>query len=454
MGRDVTICAGCGLDTEPGRHLCCRSCWRRYHPACFRVEGFPNRLDETALCARLGDCRRADFQCEVCNFRTITGRAPATADDYVLCYLDRMLTIDEMHHDADNMTNTYALRQTARWGLAFGVPMLAGNVEELRAMPDDHRQLGWFFVWKSLTVKFQSIKRMRACIWNYYRTMPGLAVEDIPTSTRRFTDRADGLLQRLGGESEQALVFPTILLDALLELLASDWKRARGEYRVELALANLAVHVMFAAGMRANECFAERTVRFSKSFVVGEEAEARGVPPHFFIVAPPQTKEERHEVTRIPCSYTTAAPCRLRPGMWGQLALAELERVGRGAATGDTTLLLFADAGGAQWRMGWLWATHVEPRLEQLQRERNGGLTGGEDLTRFGSNSPRRTWTSMASSAPNAVSATLLEYQARWRKQARRRGARSMPMHAHYFDPDINERLKATHFLSSIGPRF
>ena len=445
-------CAACDRDTVPGEHLCCRICWRRYHYGCFKVEGFPTRLGEGALSARRGDCRRPDFVCEACNFASVMGRQPVTPRDHYLCYLDRLVTIDEFHRDADNMTNTYAIRQLSRWNLEYGVPPLAGSREELEELPADHRHLSWFFVDKSRKVRFQSVRRIRSGLWNYYRRMPGLATELIPTSTPRFTDRFDGLMQRLGSASEQDKVFSTKLLRALLELLESDWRRAHGEHRVELTLANLALHLMCSAGFRPNECFHERVLGFSQSFVVGAEARRMGVRAHFWVRAAAQTKTERYAPTRVLCSFTTAPPCPLRPGMWGQRALAELDRVGRGPATNDASLYLFATPLGVPWRMGWLWAEHIHPRLEQLQREGNGGLLASDDLQRYGTNSPRRSWNTYAASHPHPVSQMLREVQARWREHQRKRQSGPRAMHAHYFEPDLGERLQATYYLSEVGP--
>ena len=98
----------------------------------------PNRLDEEALGARRGDCRRPDFVCEVCHFVEQMGRVPTTEKDMWLCYLDRTVTIDEMHKDAKStsLSNMWAMRAAARWGQEYGVPvMIAGNVAELQDMP-------------------------------------------------------------------------------------------------------------------------------------------------------------------------------------------------------------------------------------------------------------------------------------------------------------------------------
>ena len=112
----MVSCAQCSLDNQPGEHLCCHRCWRRYHWECFLVEGFPNRLDEQALGARRVDCRRPDFVCEVCHFRDHFGRVPVEERDWYVCYLGRAVTIDELHMDAGGMGNTYSLRQVAKWG--------------------------------------------------------------------------------------------------------------------------------------------------------------------------------------------------------------------------------------------------------------------------------------------------------------------------------------------------
>ena len=91
------MCCDCGVDVLEGEHLCCRLCVRRYcvqsggkggaETSCFRVEGFPNRLGDSALRARKGDCLRPDFVCEVCNFVGVFGREPCTPNVVVVVLL-------------------------------------------------------------------------------------------------------------------------------------------------------------------------------------------------------------------------------------------------------------------------------------------------------------------------------------------------------------------------------
>ena len=126
---------------------------------------------------------------------------------------------------------------------------------------------------------------MRSSLWNYYRRLPGLPEHQIPTSTHHFTHRMNGLQQRLGSDSSQDKVFHTRLLDDMLTLMESDYQRAVGERRVELALSVLAMHLHCAAGLRPNEAFSERVLRFANSFVVGRDAAVMEVRPHFRVHA-------------------------------------------------------------------------------------------------------------------------------------------------------------------------
>ena len=265
IGRQMegsSSCAQCARDTQVGERLQCAECSRNYHWKCFRIPKMTTRLGAESLGARRGDCRRLDFVCEVCNVTRHLRRRPTGARDYYLCYLDRMLTIDEMHKDSDSgaLGALYTLRQVQRWGQEMGLPQtLAASRQELSHMPVDHRHLGWYFVAKSATCTFETLKRKRSAIWNYYRRFPGLEVGDIPTSSVQFTHRFDGLIQRLGVEVHQAKVFSTLLLTDLLELLNADLSRARGWYQVELTQVLFAVHLYCTAGLRANEAFEATT---------------------------------------------------------------------------------------------------------------------------------------------------------------------------------------------------
>jgi hypothetical protein len=359
--------------------------------------------------------------------------------DAYLMLCEVQTTLDEFHKDsaATSTGYLYTLRQVSRWGRDLGVPaMLAGSRAELRAMPDDHRQFAWYLVDAGRTRKWSTVKKHRAAVWNYYQRM-GVPEEEIPTSSFRFTHRMNGLLQRLGDESRQDLVFSELLLGDLVTLLRADYSRARGARRAELALVNLAFHAYTQMGCRANELFEELVGRLEDSFVCREDAARKNIMPHLTFRATNQTKTERFHATDILCSWRSKrAP--LRTGMWAELAIAELRNVGRGQR--DTVLFTHAD--GTPWRMGWLWEEHIVPRLAQLQRELAGGLEN-VDLDLYGTNSFRRTWNTLAGQHPDPVSVDLRERQARWRSATRR----SQSMASLYFDPRPNELLLATYNL-------
>jgi hypothetical protein len=437
-------CWKCHETVRPTHRLACATCARVCHWQCYCLPTglFPSRLKEGLTeGARWGDTRRPDFGCPRCHFEATMRRAPvedAPGDAYLLL-CEVQTTLDEFHKDSAAYSTgcLYTLRQVSRWGRDLGVPcMIAGNRSTLEDMPLDHRQLAWYFVDQGRTKKWATVKKQRSSIWNYYQRM-GIAEDDIPTSNYKFTHRMNGLLQRLGNESKQDLVFSEILLADLVALLKMDYLRARGARRAEMALVNLGFHAYTQMGCRANELFEEVVGRLEDSFIRGDEAKRKHVREHLTFRATQQTKTERFVETNILCSWRTKhSP--LRTGMWAELAIAELRVVGRGQR--DT--LLFAHGDGSAWRMGWYWDTHIVPRLEQLQRELAGGLER-VDLDLYGTNSFRRTWNTLAGQHPDPVSIDLRERQARWRTAVRR----SQAMSSLYFDPKPNELLLATYNL-------
>ena len=327
--------------------------------------------------------------------------------------------------------------------------MLARSVGELHSMQQDHRQLAWFFVDKARSVKFQTVKRLRSAVWNYYERMPGLRTCDIPTTTSSFTHRFDGLAQRLGVEAQQDRVFRGVLLRDMVALLRADWARARSGKRVQLALVNAAFHLYFQAGLRANEAFSCTTGGVAESVVQGEEARNVQVRAHLHVQCSVQTKEERYESTAVPVAFRTHGSCPLSTGKWVVRALQGLEQAGKGA-TSKPARLFFSHSSGKGWTMSWFWGEQVVPRMRQLQREGLGGLREDEDLSQYGSNSPRRTWNSMAAKHPHPVCEDLRERQGRWRKKQRRRQRLALGMASLYNDPDLDELLRATYFLTPI----
>ena len=110
----------------------------------------------------------------------------------------------------------------------------------------------------------------------------------------------------------------------------------------------------------------------------------------------------------------------------------------------DRDRLVFADQAGKAWKMGTFWHTEIIPRMEQLQREKLGGLEK-DDLTAYGTNSFRRTWDTLAAAHPDPVSEDLRERQARWRNQSRARKPGLMVRL--YADPRPRELLLATYWL-------
>ena len=94
----------------------------------------------------------------------------------------------------------------------------------------------------------------------------------------------------------------------------------------------------------------------------------------------------------------------------------------------------------------------MQLRLEQLQRERMGGLKHTEDLSNYGSNSPRRTWNTMAAKLPESISKAARNRQARWRQGQRKKDwGGDDGMAELYNEPDLEELLRPTYYLSATA---
>ena len=436
----------------------CEECQEGFHWQCYRLPSgiFPSRLKPgVAEGARVGDTRRPDFRCPKCQFRKVMRRGPVSgvlADMYMLV-LEVQTTNDENHRDSESYAKScmYNLRMMSRWGRDLGVPaMLASSKEKLAEMAEDHRQLSWYFVDKTrlvagdtetgskALVKWDTAKGYRASVFNYYQKM-GVPEGEIPTASFRFTHRMNGLLQRMGAESEQDAVFSDVLIEDMIKLLGTDFERARGEQRVVMAQVNLAFHAYAQTGSRANELFEQEVGMLKESFCFGEEAKRKRLRPHLKFRAKLQTKENRFSATDILCCpRTKRAP--LRTGRWAMRLVKELARVGRDQAQA----LVWAHPDGTPWVMSQFWHEEVVPRLEQLQREKLGGLERVE-LDKFGTNSFRRTWNTLAGSHPDPVKEDLRERQGRWRGKGTGRVLGRMV--SLYFDPRPNELLRATYYL-------
>jgi hypothetical protein len=393
----------------------------------------------------LGDCRRIDFKCPHCNFVDTMSRAPTnSAADQMLLKMDRVVTLDQFHYESERGadTNRLNLARIQRWGDENGIPvMFAKCATELEHMNKDHRQLSWYWASRSfMDLHYNTHKRERGSVRNYYDRMQG--TEDFletqfPTNTPAMTHRFGGLEQRLGSESKKAKTFSTGLLVELLKLMDSDYERARGSFRSEMLIVITAVLVFFHGGFRANEPLFLSGKHMRDCMVL--DAGLRGLPAHFIVVCPQQTKENRVSETKVPICYDTADGCPLRAGYWVSQALDMVRWAGR-----EEDDFFFLLPTGERLVSTYLWSTHLYPKLAQLQRE---GLIGAQtDIFEFNFNSFRRTWTTMGHAEPDSVPALLLDAHARWRLKERE----NIPMNQLYANPSLKEKLRATHYLSPI----
>jgi hypothetical protein len=216
-----------------------------------------------------------------------------------------------------------------------------------------------------------------------------------------------------------------------------------------MALVNAALHLYFQAGLRANEAFSCTAKALKKSLVRGKAAKKAGLRRHMYVTCSLQTKEERYETTTVPVAFDTWGECPLSTGKWVVRGLRALKKAGRGPKT-HPKRPFFASKNGVSWKMAWFWKKHVKTRLIRLREQKRGGLKRNADVSRFGSNSPRRTWRSMAAKRPHPVCDDLCERQARWRTKQRKRQRLSLSMAQLYNDPDVEELLRATYYLTPL----
>ena len=431
----------------------CAECNASFHYYCYGVPDglFPNRLQTQSKpithisgnIGRIGDTRRPDFVCPRCNFKQVMRRKPlvGSVSDAWLGVLDMRTTLDEFISDSESYANgcRYTLGKVCRFGRDMGIPtMIAHHHSGLDRIPRDHRWLRWYLADLTRVTTWDTAKGHRAAIYNYYERM-GVPVDQIPTNTHRFRHFMNGMLQRKGISMNQDQVFSRLAVGAMVRLLRSDYERAEGWRRVELAIVNLAFHGHLQVGARANELFSQELGMLMDSFCFRGMAQRKGLRPHFKFRATIQTKEERFATTELLCCYQTKhAP--LKSGLWAEIVVAELKRNG----ITDRDRLVFASKAGVAFKMNNFWEKEILPRLEQLKREKLGGMEG-EDLTKYGTNSFRRTWNTLAGDGPDPVSEDLRERQARWRKRSRAR--RPGLMVRLYRDPNPQELLLASYWL-------
>jgi hypothetical protein len=264
------------------------------------------------------------------------------------------------------------------------------------------------------------------------------------------------MAQRLGRDVEQKEVFSGKLLKDLVRRLAARWSAAapRSHERMKYALVNAAFHLYAQAGLRANEGFYCIIKKVSDSFVVGSDATDKEVRPHLEVGCSTQTKEQRYKTTKVVVAAETYGDCPLATGKWMAQALKELTWAGRGPIHEDYknkfifTTLPYPE--GVQWTMGYFW-TFVLDELKAAKTERTGGLGSRDDLTKYGGNSFRRTWNTMAAKEPNAVPKALRDRHGRWRGQQADRQPVQNEMTELYDAADVDMRTRPTYFLTPLS---
>ena len=438
---------------------CCR-CGEGFHYFCYSLPTglFPNRLQELNKpirhllgdMARYGDTRRPDFRCPRCKFKSVMRRAPVRGsikDSWlILCSVRAQL--DEMLSESSSYATScmYALRRATRFGDEYDIPvMVAHGPEELVRMNKQfgavgHEQIRWWLADRTRSVGWDTSKKERSALFNYYRAM-GWDLDHIPTSTPNFTSFMNGMLQWKGASTTQCAIFRDVLIEDMCALIRGEFKRARGAQKLHLARVQLAWHAYMQTGARANELFEQKLGPMVDSFCFGEEARRKRIRPHLRFDATLQTKENRFSATSLWCCATTMRDL-LASGPCAVLLVQQLTNNG----ITDRESLVFADTDGTRWQMGTFWRREVLPRLERLQAERLGGLEK-VDLTLFGSNSFRRSWTTLASShrGGGVVDEHLRDRQGRWRTKSRTRCLGKMVNV--YNDAQPEDLLLATYWL-------
>lgn len=446
-------CIKCCGDVEAKDALRCQDCKGVFHYYCYGLPAglFPNRMKVVTKplehvvgdMARRGDTRRADFTCPRCNFKKVMGRKPNPGSllDTWLGILDVRATLDEFISDSSSYADgcMYTLRKVTRWGRDMGLPiMLAYDQQELATMNEDHRHLRWYLADQTRVSTWETAKKHRSAIYNYYERM-GVSVDSIPTNTFRFTHFMGGHLQRKGISERQDKVFDEVLIEDMCKLLESDYLRSRGAQRLHMARVAFAWHGYLQVGARANELFEQTFGHLERHFCFGDKAKRKRIRAHFKFLASRQTKENRFSTTELLCSEQAKHTRCIAAGVWAQVYVKEQRRIG-----GEHDDLLVFSTNDRAWVMGRFWDQEVVPRFEQLRRTRMGGLES-VDLKDFGSNSFRRTWNTLAANHPDPVSEDLRERQGRWRRRGRSRTLGRMV--SLYYDPKPQELLLATYWL-------
>ena len=195
----------------------------------------------------------------------------------ILCSVRAQL--DEMLSESSSYATScmYALRRATRFGDEYDIPvMVAHGPEELVRMNKQfgavgHEQIRWWLADRTRSVGWDTSKKERSALFNYYRAM-GWDLDHIPTSTPNFTSFMNGMLQRKGASTTQCAIFRDVLIEDMCALIRGEFKRARGAQKLHLARVQLAWHAYMQTGARANELFEQKLGPMVDSFCFGEEA--------------------------------------------------------------------------------------------------------------------------------------------------------------------------------------
>jgi hypothetical protein len=227
--------------------------------------------------ARAGDNLLTPFQCDLCQFRNLTHRNPASEspqDTFLLCCirranLDEPLTVQATLRGARQMVALWRVVHlpielpprgpfpiSDSFGLWTAIAMLVKSLEPGR-YSKTHQQFKTIHkLWAAFSNMYMSSSLGEASLKTFGGETSRMSLTNLPTNSLWFERFASGCLRRMGQDVRQDWAIPVEVIHAVLSALEKEWEVASDWIQRHLvASVGAYVVIAFCGSFRGNEVF-------------------------------------------------------------------------------------------------------------------------------------------------------------------------------------------------------
>lgn len=472
---DLECCfsrSGFPWENGPGK---CFPCGVAYSKKCFRAgPPFGTRLEDGKGLSfpNITGNLFPNFVCEACQVRAQLDRElQKKPSDVQLLQFERMRQVDTANRWADKTVSKYSgqIRRLERFSATYQVETLRPG-KLLHPSRSPSIALAWAQLEYTLqpgtkegtTVAYNTSRQLRSAASHFYawdmqmqypeRLMTDLQGKHLvlpyvsPTEEVNFSLFNAGMAIRLGTDSQPSWTLRHCHIKRMNDVLEQAWQHATTDKeRHDLAAAGASNLTLALGGLRGGENF---SLRYNRVSVIHPTmGPAHGLPSGIGFIQMylgDRTKSSATTIAEVVISYYTASGLNL--GMWME-RLMSFEPV--------DGVHLFSTPNRRRWSSSYWRKTYAWPILEDMRAEGHPSLMAFTDVIGhriqdkvWSCHSWRRfldTFLQKHHVGLNHRRATLVEIYEHLRWSKKRKDIKE-PMHIHYSDLTLGERVSTTLF--------